>query len=190
MKTTKTGQRGFTGYVLLFALAVGGLGVLGALTWDKGRLQAARKAGYDQAQAEAKAATTAAENRSLLLQREQIINLSNDLSEARNAYTVVAKSLNSSRSAADRSGQRVRSATPAGGELDQRLAAAECPVVRTFAARSFRAATACRDAVADLGLGAGGLVEAAASAHYEHARADALIRFSMPRSPFTKPVEK
>lgn len=159
----------------------------GAIWWHADQVDDHYEASFKAGQEQVRAQQVAAENRSLLLQREQIITLSNELTEIRNAYTTVAAGLTDARGRASVSGQRVRDATPAGGELDQRLAAAECPVVRTFAAGAFRTAASCRDAVADLGLGAGGLVEASASAQYEHARADALIRFSMPRSPFTKP---
>lgn len=189
MRTTTRLQRGFTGYVLLAALVVGGLGVWGAMVWDKGRMQAARQAGYDQAKAEDQAAQTAAENRSLLNQREQIINLTNELTEARNAHDATKQDLGEARARAFAAGQRVRSAAAPTGDLEDRLAAAQCPIVRSFAAGAFRTAQSCRDAVAEIGLGSGGLVESAASARYEHARAEALMRFSMPRSPFTQPKE-
>lgn len=188
MKTSKL-QRGFTGTLLLAALVLGGLGVWGAITWDKGRIKDAHQAGYDQAQAEAKTAQTAADNRALLTQREQIITLTNDLTEARNAHDKTQADLAVARDAARRAGERVRLAAAPGGGLEDRIGAAECGVARTFAAGAFRTAQSCRDAVADLGLGPGGLVESAASARYEHARAEALMRFSMPRSPFLQPKE-
>jgi hypothetical protein len=174
-------------YLYLAVAAAGAAALGGAVWWHSGRVAdlhgAAFQAGLDKAKAEA----LAAENRALLIQREQIITLSNDLTELRYAHDQSVLDLASARAAAARNGQRVRNAVPAGGELDQRLAAAECPVVRTFAAGAFRTAATCRDAVAEIGLGAGGLVESSASARYEAGRADALIRFSMPRSPFTPP---
>ena len=159
----------------------------GAAAWHGAQVKATRDTAFKAGQTQVRTEALAAENRALLSQSERIITLSNDLTELRNAHEKTVVDLATARAAADRRGQRVRNATPAGGELDQRIAAAECPVVRTFAAGAFRTAATCRDAVADLGLGTGGLVESAASAHHEAGRADALIRFSMPLSPFTKP---
>lgn len=183
-----SGGVGWQFYALVALAGAAAMG--GALWWHADQVDDHYEASFKAGQEQVRGEQVRAENRSLLLQREQIITLSNDLTEIRNAYTTVAAGLTDARGRAGRSGQRVRDAIPAGGELDQRLDAAECPVVRTFAAGAFRTAASCRDAVADLGLGAGGLVEASASAQYEHSRADALMRFSMPRSPFTKPVEK
>lgn len=174
-------------YALVATLLVTAAG--GAYIWHGWEVDGAHDAAFSDGQAQVRGEALAAENRALLLQREQIINLSNTLTELRDAHTKTTKDLASARAAADQRGQRVRNATPAGGELDQRIEAAECSVVRTFAAGAFRTAATCRDAVAEIGLGLGGLVESAASAHYEAGRADALIRFSMPRSPFT-PQEK
>ncbi|MDT4880359.1 hypothetical protein FQZ97_1161060 [compost metagenome] len=139
---------------------------------------------FQSGHAAATAQHLAAENRALLLQAERIATLSNDLTEALGAYSITSNYLVTGRERAGAAGQRVRSASAPGGGLEQRLGAAECGVARTFAAGAFRTAAACRDDVAALGLGTGGLVESAASAHYEHARAEALMRFSMPRSPF------
>ena len=126
-----------------------------------------------------------AENRSLLVQAERIATLSTELMEAQSAHATARSNLASARAAAGKRGERVRNES-AGTGLDQRIAAADCNITRTFAAGAFRAAAACRDDLAEIGLGAGGLVESSASAHYERARADALMHFSMPRSPFTK----
>jgi hypothetical protein len=168
-------------------LVAGAAAATGANLWHGWKVDGAHDDAFKAGQAQVRGDTLAAENRALLNQREQIITLSNDLTELRDAHTKATKDLATALAAADRRGQRVRNATPAGGELDQRIGAAECPVVRTFAAKAFRTAAACRDVVADLGFGAGGLVESAASAHYEAGRADALMRFSMPRSPFNTP---
>jgi hypothetical protein len=138
----------------------------------------------EQGRAETRAAWLAAENRALLNLAERAATLSNELTEALSAYSTVATHLSGARADADRRGQRVRSAAAPSGDLAARLGAAECSVARAFAADAFRTAAACRDTVADLGLGTGGLVESSASAHAEHARADALMRFAMPRSPF------
>jgi hypothetical protein len=149
--------------------------------------ETAYKAGRD-ADAEADARTRAHD---ALAYAERAIALSNELNGARNAHQDALQRLSKARTRAADSGRRVRDAAdPAGGDLDQRIAAAECPVVRSFGADAFRTAVACRGNLAEIGLGPGGLVEASASEHYQASRADALIRFSMPRSPFTKPVEK
>lgn len=169
---------------VLLALVVAG-GAAMATVYSNGKeagaakVQALRDA---DALADAKARTHDA-----LAYTERVITLTSTLSELKNAYTTVAAGLIDARSRASVSGQRVRDATPAGGELDQRLAAAECPVVRAFGANAFRTAVSCRGHLAEIGLGPGGLVETSASEHYQAGRADALIRFSMPRSPFTKP---
>jgi hypothetical protein len=186
----KVGTGGMSSVYLYGGLLAAGAALsTGAWLWHGWQVDGvhdeAFKAGKDLAKGEA----LAAQNRALLTQREQIITLSNDLTELRNAHAQTVLDLAAARGRAVAAGQRVRNAVPAGGELDQRIAAAECPVVRTFAAGAFRTAATCRDAVADLGLGAGGLVESTASAYHEAGRADALIRFSMPRSPFT-PQEK
>lgn len=139
----------------------------------------------EQGMAETRAAWLAAENRALLNMAERAATLSNELTEALHAYSIVSSHLASGSAGAAARGQRVRSAAAPGSDLASRLGATECSVARAFAADAFRTAAACRDAVADLGLGAGGLVESAASAHYEHDRAEALMRFAMPRTPFT-----
>jgi hypothetical protein len=162
------------GGVLLALLA-------GAAWWHGAAVSEAR----EQGRAETRAAWLAAENRALLNMAERAATLSNELTEALHAYSIVSSHLASARTGADHRGQRVRSAAAPSGDLSSRLGAAECGVARAFAADAFRTAAACRDTVADLGLGVGGLVESSASAHAEHARADALMRFSMPRSPFT-----
>lgn len=163
---------------LLFALGAAGLHIHGEgkatgaaqvqAQWDKARLAQAQ-----------------AENRSLLVQAERIATLSTELMEAQSAHATTRSNLAPARAAAGKRGERVRNEA-AGNGLDRRLADAHCNITRTFAAGAFRAAAACRDDLAEIGLGAGGLVESSASAHYEHARADALMRFSMPRSPFTR----
>lgn len=129
-----------------------------------------------------------AEIRTALLRAERVAALSNHLMEAQSAHAQAIKDLSATRAGSRSRGQRVRDAA-AGTELDQRIAAAECPVARTFAARAFRTAAACRDHLEDIGFGTGGLVESAASAHYEHARAQSLMNFTMPRSPFQPPKE-
>lgn len=182
MKTTRR-ESGFTLYLVAGAIIAGAAGLLFLKRWDSGRLDHARQAGYEAAMAEVKTQRLAADNRSLLLQREQIITLTNELTEARNAFDAVQRSRAAALDRARRDGQRVRLAA-SGDELDRRVGGAECSVIRTFAAGSFRTAASCRDHLAEIGLGAGGLVESSASAHYEHQRAQALMKFSMPRSPF------
>lgn len=172
---------------VLLALVVAG-GAAMATVYSNGKdagaakVQALRDA---DALADAKARTHDA-----LAYTERVITLTSTLTELKNAYTTVAAGLNDARHRASVSGQRVRDATPAGGELDQRLAAAECQVGRTFGADAFRTAVSCRGDLAEIGLGPHGLVETSAAEHYQAGRADALITFSMPRSPFTKPPEK
>lgn len=163
---------------LLFTLGVAGLHIH-AEGKAAGRLEVQAK--WDQS----RLARAQAENRSLLVQAERIATLSNELTEAQSVHAKTTSDLDRARVGADKRGERVREQT-AGDGLDRRLADAHCNVARTFAAGAFRAAAACRDHLAEIGLGAGGLVESSASAHYEHARAEALMRFSMPRSPFTK----
>jgi hypothetical protein len=163
--------------------AIGAAAVGGAAWWHSAKVESGYQRGYSVATGEHQAAV----NRSLLLQAERIATLSNELTEALNAYSITSNALASARTGAEYRGHRVR-AVAAGPELEQRLGAAECGVARTFGAGAFRTAAACRDDVAALGLGTGGLVESAASAHYEHARAEALMRFSMPRTPFKKPT--
>lgn len=133
--------------------------------------------------AEMKLAHTQAKNSALLNLQERVATLSTDLMEAQSAHATTKSELADARNNARTRGQRVRNEA-AGDSLDQRIAAAECTVARAFAAGSFRAAAACRDHLAEIGLGSGGLVEASASASYEHGRAEALMRFVMPRSPF------
>lgn len=171
------------GVVLALAAAVGG-----ALAYT-------HSAGKDAGRAEVQASWNAeklqqaqAEIRTALLRAERVATLSNQLMEAQSAHAKTIKDLADVRAGAHARGKRVRDAA-GGTELDQRVAAAECTVARAFAAGAFRAAAACRDHLADIGLGAGGLVESAASAHYEHRRAEALRQFVMPRSPF-KPAKE
>ena len=152
----------------------------GAYAFHSGAVNKAR----EQGRAETRAAWLAAENRALLNLAERAATLSNDLTEALHAYSTVSKYLASDRAGAQSRGQRVRSAAAPGSDLASRLGATECSVARAFAADAFRTAAACRDDLAEIGFGPGGLVESAASAHYEHDRAEALMRFAMPRSPF------
>lgn len=116
----------------------------------------------------------------------RVNDLTNELTEAKNAYEEVNRKRLAALNLAAERARRVRD-LQATAELTasttQALAVAECNVVRTFAAGAYRTATTCRNAVADLGLGAGGLVEASASAHYEHGRAEALMKFTMPAMP-------
>lgn len=171
------------GVVLALAAAVGG-----ALAYT-------HSAGKDAGRAEVQASWNAeklqqaqAEIRTALLRAERVATLSNQLMEAQSAHAKSINDLSIARTIAHARGQRVRHAA-GGTALEQRIAAAECTVARTFAAGSFRAAAACRDRLAEIGLGAGGLVESSASAHYEHARAQSLMTFTMPRSPFQPPKE-
>lgn len=172
---------GTSSLYLYGALALAGAAAAGGTAWWHGSKV---EEGFTRGHAAATAQHLAAENRALLLQAERIATLSNDLMEALNAYSITAQAVSGARVGADARGQRVRNAARPGDELDQRVGAAECGIVRTFATGAFRTAAACRDDVAALGLGSGGAVEAAASAHYEHARAEALRRFAMPRTPF------
>lgn len=185
----KKHQRGLGLYVVLASVALGGLAIAGAVVWDKARIKSADEAGYARAKQEVEVEVSAALNRSLLNQRELILNLNNDLTEAINDYTRTKTQLDAAHAAAWSAGQRVRNvATPTGGELDQRLAKADLSTLRTFGAGAFRTAQTCRDVVAEAGLGAGGLVASSASAHFERKRAEGLSNFSMPKSPF-KPKE-
>jgi hypothetical protein len=178
-------ERGIALYVALIAAAATSVAAVAVTAWDKGRLEDARQAGYNQAKQELTVAHVAAENRSLLNQREQIITLNNDLTDAINDYNRTKTQLDAAHALAWKSGERVRNvATPTGGELDQRLAKADVGTLRTFGAGAFRTAQTCRDVVAEAGLGAGGLVASSASARFEHARAEGLSKFSMPKTPF------
>lgn len=171
------------GVALALMMAAGG-----ALLYAHG---AGKDAGRSEVQAKWSAADlerAQAEIRTALLRAERVATLSNELMEAQSAHAQAVKDLAIARAGAHTRGQRVRN-TAASNELDQRIAAAECTVARAFAAGSFRAAASCRDHLAEIGLGPGGLVESAASAHYEHRRAEALRQFVMPRSPF-KPVKE
>lgn len=159
-----------------------------AMLWHGWQVDGVHDAAFKAGQAEVRGESLAAENRALLIQREQIITLSTDLMEAQRVHAQTSQALAAALARAAAAGQRVRSAA-AGDELDQRIGAAECSVARSFGARAFRAAAACRDDAAALGLGTGGLVESAASAHYEHARAEALSKLRMPKGPFTTTLE-
>lgn len=129
-----------------------------------------------------------AEERNMLLRAHlhRVNELTNELTEAKNAYEDVNRKRLAAVALADQRARRVRdlqATAELAASTTEALAVAECNVVRTFAAGAYRTATTCRNAVADLGLGAGGLVEASASAHYEHSRAEALMRFTMPEPP-------
>jgi hypothetical protein len=157
--------------------ALAGAAVAGAALWHNAKVESGYQRGYSVANSEHKAA----ENRALLVQAERIATLSNDLTEALAAYGTVSNNLTTARVEYRYRGERVRAAVQ-GDELDRRLGAAECGVARTFAAGAFRTAATCRNDLAEVGLGVGGLVEASASAQYEHDRAEALRRYY---SPFT-----
>lgn len=168
---------------------------LALVTTVGGALLHTHSTGKDAGRAEVQAAWNAeklqqaqAEIRTALLRAERVATLSNQLMEAQSAHAKTIKDLANARAGAHARGKRVRDAA-GGTELDQRIGGAECSVARAFAAGSFRAAASCREHLADIGLGAGGLVESAASAHYEHRRAEALRQFVMPRSPF-KPANQ
>lgn len=176
-------ERGIALYVALITAALVAAAAVATVAWDKDRVKDAHQAGYDKAMEEVKTAQLAADNRALLTQREQIITLSNELTEARNAYDKTKTDLAAARDAARRSGQRVHNAAAPGGGLEDRLGAAECGVARAFGAGAFRTAVACRGHIEELGYGAGGLVESSASARSEHRRAEALINFKMPKAP-------
>ena len=182
-------EEGIALILAIAAVAVAGFASWGVIAWDKRRIKDAHQAGYDQAKTEVATDRLAADNRALLTQREQILTLTNELTEARNAHDATKQDLGDARARAFAAGQRVRITAAPGGGLEDRLGAAECGVARTFAAGAFRTAQSCRDDLAELGLGTGGLVESSSSARFEHARAEALMRFSMPRSPFTQPKE-
>ena len=171
------------GAVLALAATVGG-----ALAYTHGAGKGAGRAEVQAAWNAQKLEQAQAEIRTALLRAERVATLSNELMEAQSAHAKTIKDLANARAGAHARGQRVRN-TAAGNELDQRIAATECTVARAFAAGSFRAAASCRDHLAEIGLGPGGLVESSASAHYEHRRAEALRQFVMPRSPF-KPAKE
>jgi hypothetical protein len=181
-------ERGFALYLAIALVAATGLTAWGVLSWDKGRLAAAHKAGHTQAMTEVKTAQVAAENRALLNQREQIISLNSQLTKATNAYLTSQTNLVDARNRAVASGKRVHD-TASGDALDRRVAAADLSTLRTFGTGAFRTAVSCRESVAEIGLGAGGLVESASAYRFEHARAEALMKFSMPKSPFNKTKE-
>ena len=123
-----------------------------------------------------------ADNHSMRLQADRIIVLTNDLATAKASYEKFASNLQTSRGSAAVTGDRLRKQTDS--DLDSRIANTQCPVVREVAAGALRTAITCRGYVADLGLGIGGLVESTNSAYYEHGRAEALMKFKMPTSPF------
>ena len=176
----------------------GALAVFAAMSWHSGKVEEVREAAVDLGRMEIealRAADALADARTrahdALAYAERAITLSNELNGARNAHQDALQRLSEARTRSAAAGRRVRDAAePAGGELDQRIAAADYAVSRSFGADAFRTAVSCRGNLAEIGLGPGGLVETSASEHYQASRADALIRFSMPRSPFTKPVEK
>jgi hypothetical protein len=116
----------------------------------------------------------------------RVNELQTALTEAKNANQEIERKRLAAVALADRRARELRD-NQATEQLAVRtveaLATAECNVVRTFAAGAYRTATTCRDAVAEIGLGVGGLVETSASAHYEHDRAEALMRFTMPTAP-------
>lgn len=177
-------ERGVALYLALATMVVTlGVSFLGH-GWYLAKLSAADQAGYDRAMSEVNTAQTKADNRSLLIQREQIINLTNALSKARNDYAQTKLDLVAARNQLGAATARVQFAAAPGSDLEYRLAAAGDGVSSAFGARAFRTAKTCRDDVATLGLGAGGLVESSASARYEHARAEALSGRLMPKSPF------
>lgn len=176
-------ERGIALTVALVTATLVAAAAVAATIWEKKRMEGAYQAGYDQAMEEVKTAQVAADNRALLTQREQIITLSNELTEARNAYDKTQTDLAAARDAARRAGQRVHNAAAPGGGLEDRLGAAECGVARAFGAGAFRTAVACRGHIEELGYGAGGLVGSSASARYEHRRAEAVINFKMPKAP-------
>lgn len=182
-------ERGIALTLALITAAVAAAAAVGVIAWDKSRIKSADEAGYARAKQEVKAEASAALNRSLLNQREQIITLNEDLTIAHDEYTRTKDQLDVAHAAARKSGERVRNAATAGDELERRVAAADLGAVRTFATGSFRTAQACRDVVAEAGFGAGGLVESSAAHRAEKQRADALMKFSMPSTPFTKPKE-
>lgn len=171
-------SRGITLIGLLAILATGAALAVGVKSFYRAQLDAAGKAAVEQYKLEQKAA----ENTALRMQAERIATLSNDLMEAQSAHAKAIRDLSVARSAAAAAGERLRVLTER-GELESRIARAEREVLNTVAARAIRAAKAGRDAVAEIGLGAGGLVESAASAHHEHARAEALMRARFPRLP-------
>lgn len=116
----------------------------------------------------------------------RVTQLVNQLKEAQDANTKIERARRDALALAERRARELRdnrSTSELALGTTKALAVAECNVVRTFAAGAYRTATTCRDAVADLGLGAGGLVEATASAYHEHERAEALMRFVMPDQP-------
>lgn len=121
-------------------------------------------------------------NTTLLAHTERLITLSEELNGARNDFLQTQSDLAIARPAARARGERVRVAAKGTG-LDAQLTDAQCSVVRTFAAGAFRTAQACRDDLAEIGLGTGGLVEVTGIAKYERARADNLLKFSLPRPP-------
>lgn len=178
-------DRGLTFVGLLAILAIGGLLTFGLMKWDDARLASAHQAGYDLAKKDAATERQAAENRALLNQREQIITLTNRLKGAQRDYNQAE----TARTAADR-----RAA-----ELDQRLlnltdqqrlaadlAAAGHGPVSDYAATATGLYRACRAEYRSLGLGPGGCAQAAAAAHAQKSRADALSDTRYPRyqSPF------
>ena len=121
-------------------------------------------------------------NRTLIVHTERLITLSEELNGARDVFQKTLSYLASARTVVHARGERVRVAAKGTG-LDAQLADAQCPVVRTFAAGAFRTAQACRDDLAEIGLGAGGLVEVSGIAKFERARGDYLLKFSLPRPP-------
>jgi hypothetical protein len=169
-------------YILLVAagafLALAGAGAWYAHSEGKEAGRAEVQAKWDKQ----RLSQADANNRSLMNQAEKIATLSTELMDAERAQTKVIADLARARAVAD-SRARVLRARAATDELAARVAAAEREKLNEFATRAYAAAVRGRDAVAELGLRAGGYVEAAAAAHAEHARAEALVKFVTPRMP-------
>lgn len=177
-------ERGVALYLALATVAVTLVASFLGHGWYLAKLSAADQAGYDRAMSEVNTAQTKADNRALLNQREQIINLTNALSKARNEYAQTKLDLAAARTQLGAAPVRVRNAAAPGSDLESRLAAAGIGVASSFGAGAFRAVKKSRDDIASLGYGDGGLVESSASARYEHARAESLKQQLMPKSPF------
>lgn len=168
------------------AVLAGASLVAGATLWHghvAGKaIKAARADGANSVRLE----QLAADNRSLINQAERGHTLTASLTKAKNEAHQSQIDLSGARARSAGAGQRLREQST---DLNSRIAATECPVVRGFAADAYRTASACRGDIESLGLGVGGLVESAESAHYEHARAEALMKFALPETALTPKVK-
>ena len=166
-------ERGISLYVALIVMVATGAASMAIGVWDKNRLASAEEAGYARAVAEKAVEQTNSDNRSLLNQQEVIISLNNNLMKAKSEHSKTVRDLANVRAQLAVAAPRVQLAAETGSGLEYQLASAGNGIASVFGARAYRIAVACRNNLAEIGLGTGGLVESAASARYEYERAEA-----------------